>query len=68
MQKTGASFHQLSLQTAQAHKEYFAALKLNEKRRDFFAELAEKSIAKQTELEAQDTVTFDEYLEAYFSY
>ena len=67
MQNTNVSFHELSLQTAKSHKEYFASLHLSDKRKKSFAELAKKSLTKQAELKELDTENFDAYLERYFS-
>ena len=67
MQKNNISFHELSLQTAKSHKEYFASLHLSKERKDSFNELVKKSLAKQVELEAKDSVDFDTYLKNYFS-
>ena len=67
MQESNLSFHELGLQIAKSHKDYFTELDLSEKRKDSFSELAKRSLLKQSELEGQDKVDFDTYLENYFS-
>jgi len=67
MEKTGASFHQLSLDIANAHREYFQALQLSKEKEQYFVKIANKSLEKQKTIEGNDTISFDEYLEQYFA-
>jgi len=66
MKDNEQSFHQLSLDVAKKHKDYFSELDINIERKKYFLELAKKSHIEQAELEAQDTETFEEYLKRYF--
>ena len=67
MHESNVSFHELSLQIAKSHKEYFVELQLSEKRKESLSQLASKSLLKQSELEEQDKIDFATYLRKYFS-
>jgi len=67
MDRANVSFHELAHGFAERHTAYFRALRLNQRRADFFTTMAEKSHQKQKEIEAADNLSFDDYLENYFS-
>ena len=67
MKTNNTSFHELTLEIAKAHKDYFSALHLNADKTEHFETLAANSHAKQKSLEESDRVSFDEYLSQYFS-
>ena len=61
-------FFTLALEAAKGHRAYFDALEnLQQDRLDMLEAEAAESIQRQTEIEAGDTLSLDEYLEKYFS-
>jgi glutamate--cysteine ligase len=67
MRDRGEGFFQFAWRLSQAHDAYFRGQALDEGRRALFAELAQSSAERQREIEAADRVSFDRFLEAYFS-
>jgi glutamate--cysteine ligase len=62
------SFFEFTLQQAQGHRDYFAAIApLTEQRLAMFEDEARASIARQQETEAGDRQSLDDYLTTYFS-
>jgi glutamate--cysteine ligase len=66
MQQEHLSFYQLALQQSRHHFQSFIRHPLNDEPLSFYRELARQSLAKQQQIEASDTESFDEYLDAYF--
>ncbi len=67
LRSSGESFAQLALRMSHLHKAYFVELyPPNEQRLAEFATEAEDSLGKQAEIEAADTMTFDQFLAQYF--
>jgi len=68
MSSSGQSFAEFALQTSMLHKAYFLDLyPPNERRLDEFKLEAETSLQRRDEIEAADTVSFDEFLVRYFA-
>ncbi|WP_455221456.1 glutamate--cysteine ligase [Kaarinaea lacus] len=67
MQDNAEPFFPFSMRHAQQHAQYFQTLPLGEERLQFFKQAAQESIAKQQQMEAADTLDFEEFLERYFS-
>ena len=68
MRRGGTGFYHFAMNTAVGHKEYFASLaELEPDRLRVYTDEAAASLARQKEIEAADTLNFDEYLEQYFS-
>lgn len=61
------SFYAHTLALAEQHRAYFATQPLAEKDYADFAQMSAQSLHKQTELETQQQVNFDEYLESYYA-
>lgn len=62
------SFFEFALACTRGHKQYFADLvALPGERLDEFSQEATESIQRQRDIEASDTVSFDEYLERWFA-
>lgn len=61
------SFYAHTLALAEQHRAYFATRPLTEKDYADFAQMSAQSLHKQTELETQQQVNFDEYLESYYA-
>ena len=49
------------------HTQYYENHNLSEDKKTFFEKMASDSIAKQKQIEAEDEIDFDEYLESYFN-
>ena len=68
MQDEGTGFFHFAMDMAAGHKAYFEDLEaLDDERLAIYREEAELSIRRQREIEAADTMTFDEYLARYYS-
>lgn len=67
MRTTGEGFFQAAMRLSQQHRAYFNELPIADSDLDWFARVAEKSLADQAALEAADALSFDEYLERYFA-
>lgn len=67
LETSGESFAQLALRMSRVHKSYFLELyPPNEQRLAQFAAEAQDSLEKQAQIEAADTMTFDQFLAHYF--
>jgi glutamate--cysteine ligase len=68
MQTNAESFFDFALRMSKVHQSYFKELESPcASRQDEFAAEAAESIEKQARIEASDRISFDEYLENYFS-
>jgi len=48
------------------HCQYYKNLPLSESKVQFFEDMAKQSLAKQKMIEAEDSISFDEFLKEYF--
>lgn len=67
MRENGESFFPYSMRYSKLHEAYFNGLKLEEDQTQFFTTAAEISHQKQHILEQSDTLSFEDYLQRYFS-
>jgi glutamate--cysteine ligase len=68
MRQSGTGFYHFAMNCAKGHKDYFAQLAaLEDERLRIYADEAETSILKQAQTEQSDEISFDEYLEQYYS-
>jgi len=68
MRLDGTGFFHFAMKCALGHKEYFSDLiHLTEDRLRLYENEAVESLERQRQIEAADEVSFDEYLEQYFS-
>ncbi len=68
MRDTGVGFYHFAMERAEGHKEYFAALAaLDDERLRVYTDEAEASLARQAAIEQADEISFDAYLERYYS-
>jgi len=68
MRDNGTGFYHFAMAMAQGHKEYFAALTaLEDERLSLYTEEATASLRRQKEIEDADDISFDEYIERYYS-
>ncbi len=61
------SFYAHTLALAEQHRAYFATRPLAEEDNTEFAQMSEQSLQAQTELEAQQQITFDQHLQNYYA-
>ncbi len=62
------SFFEFALSVAKGHRDYFASITpLSDVRQTQFAREASESIVRQQRIEANDSISLDEYLATYFS-
>jgi glutamate--cysteine ligase len=68
LQDKNSGFFHYALDAANSHQQYFATLEQEDSRwLKLFADEAIESLQHQAEIEAADSISFDEYLRRYFS-
>ncbi|MGD8639065.1 MAG: glutamate--cysteine ligase [Gammaproteobacteria bacterium] len=67
MRDNNESFFPYAMRYAKQHAAYFESLALSEQKLRFFRQAAEQSLADQADMEANDPLNFDEFLERYFA-
>ena len=68
LRQSKGGFFEFAMQTAQGHKDYFASLApLRAERKEMYETEAQQSHARQREIEASDSISFEEYLANYYS-
>ncbi len=67
MRENRESFFQFAQRTSHEHQCYFSGQRISPEREAMLMQEAVESRQRQSQIEAADTVGFDEYLQAYFS-
>jgi glutamate--cysteine ligase len=67
LREQGASFQEFALRLSRQHASVFRGRRLEGERADEFRREAEKSLREQRRIEANDTLSFDEFLQKYFT-
>jgi glutamate--cysteine ligase len=68
LKQTDSSFFQFAFSMAESHRDYFASIApLDGTKNASFEHEAAASLQRQSEIEASDSISLDEYLERYFS-
>jgi len=67
MRETGLPFAKYAMELSMQHERYFKERKMDLQRRRELQEVAVQSLERQREIEAGDTLEFEEYLERYFA-
>lgn len=67
MRERKEGFYHFAKRMSEQHYRYFTQLELSAERKAFFDQAAADSIVQQQAIEAADTLSLDEYLQAYFS-
>lgn len=67
MREQGEGFYHFAKRMSQQHYNFFKRVELSEERKLFFDKVAQDSIEKQKQMELNDTLSFDEYLQNYFN-
>lgn len=67
MREHGEGFYHFAKRMSQQHYDYFKQVNLSENRQQFYQQAAIDSLNEQKKMEAEDKLSFDEYLENYFS-
>ena len=60
------SFFEFALRMSRTHEQRIKQLELPEEQKRYFSEAARQSLVQQREIEAADTISFEEYLKQYF--
>ena len=66
LQDKQQTYYAHTLEMAQQHRQHFAGRPLSAERQSYFAQLASESHKRQSDVEAADTGSFEEYLAAYY--
>ena len=66
MRENDTGFFHHAQRMSKHHYQYYQSQPLSEDKIQYFKNLAKESLSKQKKLEADDAVSFDEYLENYF--
>ncbi len=66
MRASGENFFRCARRLSEQHRNHFKAQPLSEERVQFFTEAAAQSLQTQRDIEAADTLSFDEFLQRYF--
>ncbi len=68
MRENETGFYHFAMERARGHKAYFQSLaSLDDERLALYVDEASQSIKRQQEIEQSDAISFDEYLEKYYS-
>jgi len=67
MKENNEGFFHHAQRMSKHHYQYYKRHALSEDKTQFFEKLASESLAKQKQIEADDAISFDEYLQKYFS-
>ncbi|GAB6067270.1 glutamate--cysteine ligase [Methylothermus subterraneus] len=68
LQASGQSFARFALKKSQEHAAYFRGRPLPQDRLAWFAGISRRSLEEQRRIEAEDRLSFDEFLQNYFSH
>ncbi len=67
MKQRGEGFYHHAKRMSEHHYQYYKNQELSKEKEAFFTDLATESIEKQTQIENEDAINLDQYLENYFS-
>ena len=67
MRASGEEYFHFARRKAHEHQAYFRSRELADERNRFFMNLAKESLEKQKQIEAADTLSFDEFLQQYYA-
>ncbi len=66
MQESNLTFSSFALKMSAKHEAYFRSKRLDSSQTEQFMSVSEESVAKQKKVEANDTLSFDAFLDCYF--
>ena len=66
MRENKEGFYHFAKRMSEQHNEYFTSLDLSAEKNQFFEDETIKSIEKQKQIEMNDNLSFEDYLESYF--
>ena len=66
MRANGETYYAMAMRKATEHRDYFQAKPPSAKTTAKYKQLAEESLRRQTEIEASDTLSFDDFLAGYY--
>ena len=67
MRDNNEGFFHFAKRMSHQHYNYFNSMRLSKSQQDVFEQAAEKSIEQQLQIEAENSISFDEYLKRYFA-
>ncbi len=67
MRENGEGFYHFAKRMSQQHYNYFKDVFLSAEQQQFYKKVVEESLVRQGKIEAEDNLSFDEYLKNYFS-
>ena len=68
LQESGSSFFEYAISMARSHRDYFSSITpMSEQRHAEFQQEAESSVERQREIEAADSISFEDYLANYYA-
>lgn len=67
MRENGESFFDFAQRLSLQHHSYFNSISMSSERELFFREQAESSLARQSQIEAESQVPFEQFLRDYFA-
>ena len=67
MRERGEGFFRFAQRMSLQHQKYFCGLSPSPQRRELFLRETEQSLRRQREIEAADTLSFEQFLEQYFA-
>jgi glutamate--cysteine ligase len=67
MRENKEPFFPYSMRYAKQHAEYFKSVAISEQDTQFFQQAAEQSLVEQAQLEAGNSLSFDEFLQRYYA-
>ncbi len=68
MREHDEGFFHYAQRMSKHHTQYYESHSLSEEKNAFFEKMASDSLIKQKQIEADDKISFDEYLEHYFNH
>jgi len=66
MTQNNETYYRLAMRKAREHREHFRSKALETQAADEYRRLAEESKRKQQQIEAADTLSFDDFLASYY--
>jgi len=66
MKTNNETYYGMAMRKAQEHRQYFQSKALNSETAEKYRRLAEESQLKQEQIEASDSLTFDQFIAAYY--
>ena len=66
MQQNNETYYRMAMRKAVEHREYFRSQQLSPEVIEKYRQMAAQSLSEQKQIEAADTLSFDDFLAAYY--